>query len=178
MLFIYPPTDLTSGASVCGTAGPELSAGLSRRRHVWGQRHVLPEHSRRIWMLPAATRKSTFTEDRVSGLTKDQHQALPLFSGSQADCCSDHLHCCYEGTVCDLVHSKCVNKTVTLPLVTRLPARRPLPAPQVNSHLLCTSSLPVDLCSKTTGPFVCLLLLSLDLGLTQKMILDIWATLN
>lgn len=109
---------------------------------------------------------------------KIKHQALPLFSGSQADCCSDHLHCCYEGTVCDLVHSKCVNKTVTLPLVTRLPARRPLSAPQVNSHLLCTSSLPVDLCSKTTGPFVCLLLLSLDLGLTQKMILDIWATLN
>nr|CBN81737.1 Granulins [Dicentrarchus labrax] len=29
-----------------------------------------------------------------------------------AECCSDHLHCCFEGTVCDLVHSKCVNKTL------------------------------------------------------------------
>uniref|UniRef100_A0A3B4APR3 Granulins domain-containing protein n=1 Tax=Periophthalmus magnuspinnatus TaxID=409849 RepID=A0A3B4APR3_9GOBI len=24
-----------------------------------------------------------------------------------AECCSDHLHCCYEGTICDLVHRKC-----------------------------------------------------------------------
>ncbi|KAM9424628.1 granulin b isoform 2-T2 [Pholidichthys leucotaenia] len=38
-----------------------------------------------------------------------------------AECCSDHLHCCYEGTVCDLVHQKCVNKTVSLPWVRRLP---------------------------------------------------------
>lgn len=53
----------------------------------------------------------------------------------QADCCSDHLHCCYEGTVCDLARSKCVNKTVSLPWVRRLPARQTLSAPQVHSHL-------------------------------------------
>ncbi|XP_029562755.1 progranulin isoform X1 [Salmo trutta] len=41
-----------------------------------------------------------------------------------AECCSDHLHCCYEGTVCDLVHSKCLNKTVSLPWVRRVPAKR------------------------------------------------------
>lgn len=40
-----------------------------------------------------------------------------------AECCSDHLHCCYEGTLCDLVHAKCVNKTVSLPLVRRVPAK-------------------------------------------------------
>ncbi|KAM9560199.1 progranulin-like isoform 2-T2 [Salvelinus alpinus] len=40
-----------------------------------------------------------------------------------AECCSDHLHCCYEGTVCDLVHSKCLNKTVSLPWVRRVPAK-------------------------------------------------------
>ncbi|XP_031660746.1 progranulin isoform X1 [Oncorhynchus kisutch] len=40
-----------------------------------------------------------------------------------AECCSDHLHCCYEGTVCDLVHSKCLNKTVSLPWVRRVPAQ-------------------------------------------------------
>ncbi|KAA0704514.1 Granulins Proepithelin [Triplophysa tibetana] len=28
-----------------------------------------------------------------------------------AECCSDHIHCCYEGTLCDLEHSKCVNRT-------------------------------------------------------------------
>ncbi|XP_031700113.1 granulin b isoform X1 [Anarrhichthys ocellatus] len=40
-----------------------------------------------------------------------------------AECCSDHVHCCYERTVCDLVHSKCVNKTVSLPWMRRLPTR-------------------------------------------------------
>ncbi|KAL6094400.1 grn [Pungitius sinensis] len=38
-----------------------------------------------------------------------------------AQCCSDHLHCCYERTVCDLVHSRCVNKTVSLPMMRRVP---------------------------------------------------------
>lgn len=47
-----------------------------------------------------------------------------------AECCSDHLHCCYEGTLCDLSHKKCVNKTVSLPLVRRLPARHALDVPQ------------------------------------------------
>uniref|UniRef100_A0AAX7SP20 Granulins domain-containing protein n=1 Tax=Astatotilapia calliptera TaxID=8154 RepID=A0AAX7SP20_ASTCA len=41
----------------------------------------------------------------------------------RAECCSDHLHCCYEGTLCDLVHEKCVNKTVSLPWMTRLPTQ-------------------------------------------------------
>ena len=50
----------------------------------------------------------------------------------QAECCSDHLHCCYEGTECDLVHAKCVNKTVSLPWMRRLPAKQALPLiPQV-----------------------------------------------
>lgn len=37
----------------------------------------------------------------------------------KAECCSDHLHCCYEGTVCDLVQRKCVNETVSLPWLKR-----------------------------------------------------------
>ncbi|KAK9530831.1 hypothetical protein VZT92_012310 [Zoarces viviparus] len=40
-----------------------------------------------------------------------------------AECCSDHVHCCYERTVCDLVHSRCVNKTVSLAWMRRLPTR-------------------------------------------------------
>lgn len=80
-----------------------------------------------------------------------------------ADCCSDHLHCCYEGTVCDLVHSKCVNKTVSLPLVTRLPARRPLSAPQFEDTVwavLCpdqTSECPDDTtcCQLPDGTWGC-----------------------
>ncbi|XP_048031419.1 granulin b [Megalobrama amblycephala] len=37
-----------------------------------------------------------------------------------AECCSDHLHCCYQGTLCDLEHSKCVNKTHSLDWVERV----------------------------------------------------------
>uniref|UniRef100_H2T2B2 Granulin b n=1 Tax=Takifugu rubripes TaxID=31033 RepID=H2T2B2_TAKRU len=47
-----------------------------------------------------------------------------------AECCSDHLHCCYQGTLCDLEHHKCVNKTVSLPWLSRLPA-----APRVQAGL-------------------------------------------
>ncbi|PWA21451.1 hypothetical protein CCH79_00003239, partial [Gambusia affinis] len=41
-----------------------------------------------------------------------------------AECCSDHLHCCFQGTVCDLVHQQCINKTVSLPLIKRLPSKQ------------------------------------------------------
>lgn len=64
----------------------------------------------------------------------------------QADCCSDHLHCCYEGTVCDLAHSKCVNKTVSLPWVSRLPARQTPSAPQVDSHLFSLFTVITTVC--------------------------------
>ncbi|XP_072311978.1 granulin b [Eucyclogobius newberryi] len=55
--------------------------------------------------------------------TEGDYGCCPL---PNAECCSDHLHCCYEGTICDLVHSKCVNKTVTLPWLKRLPTTTPL----------------------------------------------------
>nr|CBN81736.1 Granulins [Dicentrarchus labrax] len=52
-----------------------------------------------------------------------------------AECCSDHLHCCFEGTVCDLVHSKCVNKTVSLPWMTRVPTKPALLIPQLGDKV-------------------------------------------
>uniref|UniRef100_A0A8C1VA43 Granulin b n=1 Tax=Cyprinus carpio TaxID=7962 RepID=A0A8C1VA43_CYPCA len=42
----------------------------------------------------------------------------------QAECCSDHLHCCYQGTLCDLVHSKCVNKTHILDWVEKVATKQ------------------------------------------------------
>ncbi|MGH0168892.1 UNVERIFIED_CONTAM: hypothetical protein FKN15_072131 [Acipenser sinensis] len=42
-----------------------------------------------------------------------------------AVCCSDHLHCCFEGTICDLVHSKCLNGTAALPWLEKVPVSRP-----------------------------------------------------
>ncbi|XP_029383919.1 multiple epidermal growth factor-like domains protein 6 isoform X5 [Echeneis naucrates] len=52
-----------------------------------------------------------------------------------AECCSDHLHCCYEGTLCDLVHEKCVNKTVSLPWMTRLPTKEAFLLPQLRQRV-------------------------------------------
>ncbi|XP_056286411.1 granulin b isoform X2 [Pseudoliparis swirei] len=53
-----------------------------------------------------------------------QYGCCPL---PRAECCTDLLHCCYEGTLCDLVHGRCVNKTVSLPWRRRLPPRPAAP---------------------------------------------------
>ncbi|EGW08182.1 progranulin isoform X2 [Cricetulus griseus] len=37
-----------------------------------------------------------------------------------AVCCSDHLHCCPQDTVCDLIQSKCLSKKSTTYLLSRL----------------------------------------------------------
>ncbi|XP_028332120.1 granulin b [Gouania willdenowi] len=49
-----------------------------------------------------------------------------------AECCSDHLHCCYQGTLCDLVHQRCVNKTTSLPWMSPLPANQRSSFPQLS----------------------------------------------
>ncbi|KAG7238879.1 hypothetical protein INR49_030426, partial [Caranx melampygus] len=43
----------------------------------------------------------------------------------QAECCSDHTHCCPAGTTCDVDTSSCVNATVSVPWVERAPAAPP-----------------------------------------------------
>ncbi|XP_059180890.1 granulin b [Centropristis striata] len=60
--------------------------------------------------------KNTCCKNAVGG-----YGCCPL---PHAECCSDHLHCCYEGTICDLVHAKCVNKTVSLPWMRRVPSKQ------------------------------------------------------
>uniref|UniRef100_A0A5F4WKU2 Progranulin n=1 Tax=Callithrix jacchus TaxID=9483 RepID=A0A5F4WKU2_CALJA len=39
-----------------------------------------------------------------------------------ATCCSDHLHCCPQNTVCDLIQNKCLSKEHATDLLTKLPA--------------------------------------------------------
>ncbi|KAG8505082.1 LOW QUALITY PROTEIN: Progranulin [Galemys pyrenaicus] len=39
-----------------------------------------------------------------------------------ASCCADHLHCCPQDTVCDLIQSKCLSKDSATDLLTKLPA--------------------------------------------------------
>ncbi|XP_022598271.1 granulins isoform X6 [Seriola dumerili] len=71
--------------------------------------------------------KNTCCKNTVGG-----YGCCPL---PRAECCSDHLHCCYEGTLCDLVHKKCVNKTVSLPWMTRLPAKQFWLVPQLSERV-------------------------------------------
>ncbi|XP_041818405.1 granulin b [Chelmon rostratus] len=71
--------------------------------------------------------KNTCCKNTVGG-----YGCCPL---PHAECCSDHLHCCFEGTVCDLVHAKCVNKTVSLPWVRRVPSKQALLIPQLGGRL-------------------------------------------
>lgn len=43
----------------------------------------------------------------------------------QAVCCADKVHCCPEGTQCDLTHYKCVSPSLQLfPLMQKVPATR------------------------------------------------------
>lgn len=56
-----------------------------------------------------------------------------LYVCLQAECCSDHLHCCYQGTLCDLEHSKCVNKTHVLNWVERVATKQVMHIPATNS---------------------------------------------
>ncbi|XP_058417154.1 progranulin [Diceros bicornis minor] len=39
-----------------------------------------------------------------------------------AICCSDHLHCCPQDTVCDLIQNKCLSRENATDLLTKLPA--------------------------------------------------------
>ncbi|XP_029109953.1 neurogenic locus notch homolog protein 2-like isoform X2 [Scleropages formosus] len=42
-----------------------------------------------------------------------------------AVCCEDHKHCCYENTICDLVNNRCLNNSVSLDMVKKVPAKLP-----------------------------------------------------
>ncbi|KAM3863970.1 granulin a [Diretmus argenteus] len=43
----------------------------------------------------------------------------------QAECCGDHVHCCPEGTICDVARSGCVNASASVPWLERVPANQP-----------------------------------------------------
>ncbi len=49
---------------------------------------------------------------------------LPLLS-QQAVCCEDKIHCCPEGTTCDVAQSKCISSSTKkdMPMWAKLPAR-------------------------------------------------------
>lgn len=61
------------------------------------------------------------------GHSCDEHGWHP-----QALCCADKVHCCPHGTVCDLIHERCVSPTgdIDVPLSTAFPSwKRQPPTP-------------------------------------------------
>lgn len=76
----------------------------------------------------------------------------------QAVCCADKVHCCPEGTQCDLTHSKCVSSSLQLfPLMQKVPAtrraehlgeeRRSVSEENQTSHQLYVDDAPLIICS-------------------------------
>nr|XP_023646390.1 granulins-like [Paramormyrops kingsleyae] len=68
-----------------------------------------------------------------SGLCDNSNTCCQTASGvygwcplPNAECCGDHLHCCFAGMLCDLEHSHCSNASHTLPWLRRIPAEVPL----------------------------------------------------
>lgn len=51
-------------------------------------------------------------------------------SSLKAVCCEDKLHCCPEGTQCDLAHSRCIQTSLpSIPMLVKFPARKRISTP-------------------------------------------------
>ncbi|EDM06207.1 granulin, isoform CRA_c [Rattus norvegicus] len=69
-----------------------------------------------------------------------------------AICCSDHLHCCPQDTVCDLIQSKCISKDYTTDLMTKLPG---YPVNEVKCDLEVSCPDGYTCCRLNTGAWGC-----------------------
>lgn len=95
---------------------PKHSRGWGRPPGCWepGRSGCMPPPSGRLRQRPLSPGCS-----RADG---DSTSQRPSPTPTQAVCCSDHLHCCPQDTVCDLVQSKCLSKENATDLLTKLPA--------------------------------------------------------
>lgn len=69
-----------------------------------------------------------------------------------ATCCSDHLHCCPQDTVCDLIQSKCLSKDYTTDLLTKLPG---YPVKEVKCDMEVSCPEGYTCCRLNTGAWGC-----------------------
>ncbi|KAL2101370.1 hypothetical protein ACEWY4_003131 [Coilia grayii] len=58
--------------------------------------------------------------------TEGEWACCPL---PKAVCCEDHVHCCPEGTTCDVAHDTCQSAQGPVPMLTKLPALALPPKP-------------------------------------------------
>lgn len=60
-------------------------------------------------------------------------------SSLKAVCCEDKLHCCPEGTQCDLAHSRCIQSSLpSIPMLVKFPARKRVSTPG-GGHMTLTT---------------------------------------
>lgn len=98
------------GGSPTSKGLPPGVGRAGRRVRAW----LLRTHAAPYWGIGAAS--------TVTGLLPEPWRRLDRPPTPQAICCSDHLHCCPQDTVCDLVQSKCLSKENATDLLTKLPA--------------------------------------------------------
>ncbi|KAF6017204.1 GRN [Bugula neritina] len=76
-----------------------------------------------------------------------------------AICCSDHIHCCPEGTTCDIVHSRCVANSglSVLPMMVKKQASKRIRQPVKDNACDATHSCNVDYtcCKMESGEWGC-----------------------
>lgn len=97
----------------------------------------------------------------------------PFSLSKQAVCCEDKLHCCPEGSTCDMEHNKCVHPETRkeTPMWAKLPAR--IRAEWENQKgVMCSPQtyflIPINLCLTRN---VCVFSLSLHSQRTHRQLM-------
>ncbi|OBS58612.1 hypothetical protein A6R68_10272 [Neotoma lepida] len=78
----------------------------------------------------------------------------------QASCCEDRVHCCPQGSSCDLVHTRCITSVGTQPLLKKFSARKTNRAVALHFSVVCPDAqtqCPDDstCCEMPTGQYGC-----------------------
>lgn len=75
------------------------------------------------WVRSWMTKKSNY--GFACPLTSSYRDFMVFYPCEQAVCCGDKIHCCSEGTTCDVENSKCIDSSTKkeMPMWAKLPAR-------------------------------------------------------
>ncbi|XP_036054006.1 LOW QUALITY PROTEIN: progranulin [Onychomys torridus] len=78
----------------------------------------------------------------------------------QASCCEDRVHCCPQGSTCDLAHTRCISSVGTYELLRKFPAQRTNRAVDWHDSVVCPDAqtqCPDDstCCELPTGKYGC-----------------------
>ncbi|MBN3308823.1 GRN protein, partial [Amia calva] len=73
---------------------------------------------------------------------------------AKAVCCEDHVHCCPEGTTCDVAAGMCDSSTASVPWLKKVPAVSRVPKDEkCDNHTSCPRS--TTCCQQSPGKWAC-----------------------